>query len=109
MENPVNPPKKELRKTEMCRNWEAQKDCPHYRRGNCAFAHGQQEMHPRERPEQYKTEMCRAYWETGGPPGCRFGKRCRYVHDLEESPTPDRVKLPRHRLPIFNQITVMEE
>jgi len=93
-------PKSEYRKTEMCRNWEAQKDCPHYRKGNCAFAHGAQEMQSRERPKKYKTEICFRYWESAGPPGCRFGTRCRFIHNLEEA--------KGHRLPVFNQIPTGE-
>jgi hypothetical protein len=100
MDKAATLPNKQYRKTEMCRNWEAHKDCPHYRKGNCAFAHGLQEMQSRARPQNYKTEICYRYWESAGPPGCPFGKRCRFIHNLEEANI--------HRLPVFNGIATGE-
>jgi hypothetical protein len=103
MQKAPSPPKQQFRKTELCRNWEEHKDCPHYRKGNCAFAHGAQELQLRERPQNYKTNFCKHYWESAGPPGCRFGKRCRFIHDIEETKAAEPQKLPR-RLAVFDQI-----
>ena len=48
--------------------------------GGCAFAHSFEELRPRHYDPKYKTELCKRF-HTPGAGGCRFGARCKFLHD----------------------------
>lgn len=43
----------------------------------CRYAHGQEELRPISRSNQYKTKTCKAYHEHGT---CSYGIRCTFIH-----------------------------
>ncbi|OBZ82127.1 hypothetical protein A0J61_09823, partial [Choanephora cucurbitarum] len=47
----------------------------------CRYAHGQEELRPILRSNQYKTKICRAFHENGT---CSYGIRCTFIHRLDE-------------------------
>lgn len=72
-------------KTELCVNFAKSGKCPY--RDHCKFAHGPEELRlgPREHDPRFKTTFCKHFWTTSGHrqshAGCRFGKRCMFIHD----------------------------
>jgi butyrate response factor 1 len=67
-------------KCEMCRSWSETGTCRYGPR--CQFAHGAEELRPRQRGRNYKTKACRSWEETGA---CPYGKRCQFLHDGYEN------------------------
>jgi hypothetical protein len=67
-------------KCEMCRSWTETGTCRYGPR--CQFAHGAEELRPRQRGRNYKTKACRSWEETGA---CPYGKRCQFLHDGYEN------------------------
>ncbi|KAI8355603.1 hypothetical protein EDC96DRAFT_446595 [Choanephora cucurbitarum] len=68
-----------LFKTEYCRNWDEKGVCRYGKR--CRYAHGQEELRPILRSNQYKTKICRAFHENGT---CSYGIRCTFIHRMDE-------------------------
>ena len=65
-------------KTEVCR---AHLTTGHCQFGaDCQYAHSFDELRPREYDSKYKTELCKRY-HTLGAAGCKFGVRCKFLHD----------------------------
>ncbi|KMS94515.1 hypothetical protein BVRB_020640, partial [Beta vulgaris subsp. vulgaris] len=62
-------------KTEMCRLWSEQGQCPYNQK--CQFAHGEPELRPLHRHHLYKTVKCRRFHDEGF---CPFGPRCAFIH-----------------------------
>lgn len=75
-----NPIKNELKKTELCTEW-LHGHCTRTP-DKCAFAHGRQELQPKQRHPKEKTQLCKNYYTPGEY--CRYGKRCRFIHHLDE-------------------------
>ena len=72
-------------KTELCARWVAG-HCPWGDR--CRFAHGADELKARQRPERYKTQLCRTFLANGGQ--CPYGQRCNFVHAFTLPDVPRR-------------------
>jgi hypothetical protein len=47
---------------------------------NCAFAHGENELKNRKLSMNYKTKLCKQFFETGY---CPYGSRCQFSHKKE--------------------------
>jgi hypothetical protein len=78
-----------LYKTELCTNWMLTGSCTY---GNkCHFAHGVEDLKPRMRVENYKTQPC-CDPAREGCRRCMYGRRCNYCHPGEPirrpHPTP---------------------
>eukprot|EP01083_Nonionella_stella_P313660 1127066_1 len=78
-----------LYKTELCTNWMLTGSCTY---GNkCHFAHGVEDLKPRMRVENYKTQPC-CDPAREGCRRCMYGRRCNYCHPGEAirrpHPTP---------------------
>ncbi|KAI8364444.1 hypothetical protein BD560DRAFT_436780 [Blakeslea trispora] len=58
----------------------------------CRYAHGQEELRPILRSNQYKTKICRAFHENGT---CSYGIRCTFIHraDDEKTQTSNQIEL----------------
>ena len=113
MSSPVDLKKKSgtRYKTEICKKWEAG-FCEFG--GNCAFAHGIQEMRGKY---FYKTKKCKQFFENGC---CMFGNKCIFQHlesnsSGEGSDHPEVLPISKagnvtqqshskHRLPVFEHI-----
>ncbi|KZT61257.1 hypothetical protein CALCODRAFT_428106, partial [Calocera cornea HHB12733] len=67
--------KKDLYKTELCRNWEERGECRYQEK--CQFAHGQHELRHIPRHPKYKTEFCRTWYTDGS---CPYAGRCCFIH-----------------------------
>ena len=65
-------------KTEICRTHLTTGQCQFGL--SCQYAHGFDELRPREYDSKYKTELCKRY-HTLGASGCKFGARCKFLHD----------------------------
>ena len=65
-------------KTEVCRTHLTTGQCLFG--ADCQFAHSFDELRPREFDSKYKTELCKRY-HTLGVSGCKFGVRCKFMHD----------------------------
>lgn len=81
--------KTSLFKTELCTNWMLTNSCTY---GNkCHFAHGVEDLKPRMRVENYKTQPC-CDPAREGCRKCMYGRRCNYCHPGEairrSHPTP---------------------
>jgi len=63
-------------KTEICRSHQMLGYCEY--EDLCQFAHGVNELLPRQFGLKYKTEECKNYHTDGH---CRFGSRCKFIHD----------------------------
>jgi butyrate response factor 1 len=63
-------------KTEMCTLYRDTGACPFA--AGCHYAHGVEEIRPRNFGPRYKTELCQNYHLARM---CRFGTRCRFIHD----------------------------
>jgi butyrate response factor 1 len=61
-------------KTELCEGWLNGK-CKFGVK--CVFAHGKDELKPKKRPKNYKTQLCERF-VTGGY--CPYGRRCDFIH-----------------------------
>lgn len=70
-------------KTEICQSYRFYGFCEY--EDNCQFAHGLDDLRPRDFGLQYKTERCKNYHGTSGgsqPSGyCPFQSRCKFLHD----------------------------
>lgn len=63
-------------KTELCQSHLTLGYCEYEEL--CQFAHGVDELLPRQFGLKYKTEKCKNYHTDGH---CRFGSRCKFLHD----------------------------
>lgn len=63
-------------KTELCQSHQTLGYCEY--ENLCQFAHGVDELKPRQFGLKYKTEECKNYHADGH---CRFGSRCKFLHD----------------------------
>lgn len=71
---------KTKQKTELCKHYAANQECPH--KENCSFAHGEAELRNSNPNFQgYKTKICKLFHEDGI---CLFGARCNYIHRVFE-------------------------
>merc|ERR1719384_1760397 len=72
--------KQSLYKTELCTNWTLTNTCTY---GNkCHFAHGIDDLKPRTRLENFKTQPCCDPAREGSR-RCLYGSRCNYCHPGE--------------------------
>jgi len=72
--------KQSLYKTELCTNWTLTNTCTY---GNkCHFAHGIDDLAPRTRLENFKTQPCCDPAREGSR-RCLYGSRCNYCHPGE--------------------------
>jgi len=72
--------KQSLYKTELCTNWTLTNNCTY---GNkCHFAHGIDDLKPRTRLENFKTQPCCDPAREGSR-RCLYGSRCNYCHPGE--------------------------
>jgi len=72
--------KQSLYKTELCTNWTLTASCTY---GNkCHFAHGIDDLKPRTRLENFKTQPCCDPAREGSR-RCLYGSRCNYCHPGE--------------------------
>jgi hypothetical protein len=64
-------------KTELCKSYLSGRKCRYGRQ--CRFAHGMQDLRPRDiSTANYKSQVCQNWEKTGS---CPFGVRCRFLHD----------------------------
>ena len=77
------------KKTELCTNWILTGSCTYGIK--CHFAHGKNDLKPRMRVENYKTQPC-CDPAREGCRRCMYGRRCNYCHPGEAirrpHPTP---------------------
>jgi len=73
----------------MCHYWEMYGTCKY---GNsCAFAHGSDELNKRKMSSNYKTKLCKQFFELGY---CAYGVRCQFSHKkIKESPEDEENKI----------------
>ncbi|CAO3697079.1 unnamed protein product [Rhizopus stolonifer] len=79
----MNEKKKNLYKTELCRNWEETNQCRYG--SKCQYAHGAQDLREIERHPKYKTQKCRTFDKSGA---CPYGARCTFRHFNLPGETP---------------------
>ncbi len=65
-----------LRKTEMCKQFQAGKPCKFGKK--CHFAHGVFDLKTRNRHTRFKTTLCDSFHNKGF---CNYGDRCSFIHD----------------------------
>jgi len=70
----------ELYKTELCANWITTGACSYG--SKCNFSHGYEDLRPRKRVENYKSQPCCDPARMGCR-RCMYGKRCNYAHPGE--------------------------
>ena len=62
-------------KTEKCHYWDMYKECKFGE--SCAFAHGDEELKQKNISDNYKTKLCKQFFEDGF---CLYGSRCQFSH-----------------------------
>ena len=90
-----------LFKTEICKAWEAGKECTFGNR--CQYAHGIEELRGKDRHQKYKTSLCKGYHENGH---CPYGSRCSFIHGELFIP---KTKNTKKRLPCFRKLTPLSK
>ncbi len=64
-------------KTELCKNWILYNDC--YFKETCSFGHGEKDLRTTITPINYKTKICKAFFEKFF---CSYGNRCHFSHQV---------------------------
>ncbi len=62
-------------KTEKCHYWDLNHECKFGE--NCAFAHGDEELKQKMINNNYKTKLCKQFFDEGF---CLYGSRCQFSH-----------------------------
>ncbi|KTW28121.1 hypothetical protein T552_01981 [Pneumocystis carinii B80] len=85
--SPESSIKTDLYKTELCRNWEENRECRYGLK--CQFAHGYSELRNLLRHPKYKTSPCKTFMEIGF---CPYGQRCCFSH-VKDSIKPKKLDI----------------